>query len=105
MRISDWSSDVCSSDLPLDDEGVPWLGLLTGLPIVGFYYWTMNQYVVQRVLGARDISAASHASVIAAPLQLLPLFLMTLPGVMAITLLPGLEHPDQVRSEGRRVGK
>ncbi|HEY9546793.1 MAG TPA: sodium/solute symporter [Solimonas sp.] len=81
---------------PLDDEGVPWLGLLTGLPIVGFYYWTMNQYVVQRVLGARDISAASHASVIAALLKLLPLFLMTLPGVMAITLLPGLEHPDQV---------
>jgi len=81
---------------PLDDEGVPWLGLLTGLPIVGFYYWTMNQYVVQRVLGARDIGAASRASVIAALLKLLPLFLMTLPGVMAITLLPGLEHPDQV---------
>lgn len=81
---------------PLDDPGVPWLGLITGLPIVGFYYWTMNQYVVQRVLGARDIRAASHASVIAALLKLLPLFLMTLPGVMAITLLPGLEHPDQV---------
>ncbi|HET8881753.1 MAG TPA: sodium/solute symporter [Solimonas sp.] len=81
---------------PLDDPGVPWLGLLTGLPIVGFYYWTMNQYVVQRVLGARDIGAASRASVIAATLKLLPLFLMTLPGVMAITLLPGLEHPDQV---------
>ncbi|NKF22290.1 sodium:solute symporter family transporter [Solimonas marina] len=90
------SPDHLSLIRPIHDEGVPWLGLLTGLPIVGFYYWTMNQYVVQRILGARDISAASHASVIAAALKLLPLFLMTLPGVMAISLLPGLDHPDQV---------
>lgn len=81
---------------PLDDPGVPWLGLVTGLPIVGFYYWTMNQYVAQRLLGARDIAAAGRASVVAAALKLLPLFLMTLPGVMAISLLPGLEQPDQV---------
>ena len=81
---------------PLDDPGVPWLGLVSGLPIVGFYYWTMNQYIVQRVLGARDIGAASRASIIAAALKLLPLFLMTLPGAMASVLLPGLDHPDQV---------
>lgn len=90
------SPDKLSLIRPLDDPGVPWLGLLTGLPIVGFYYWTMNQYVVQRVLGARDIAAAGRASMIAAALKLLPLFLMTLPGAMASVLLPGLEHPDQV---------
>ncbi len=88
--------DKLSLIRPLDDPGVPWLGLLTGLPIVGFYYWTMNQYVVQRILGARDIRAAGRASVIAASLKLLPLFLMTLPGAMASVLLPGLKHPDQV---------
>lgn len=88
--------DKLSLIRPLDDPGVPWLGLVTGLPIVGFYYWTMNQYVVQRVLGARDIGAAGRASVIAATLKLLPLFLMTLPGAMASVLLPGLKHPDQV---------
>lgn len=81
---------------PLDDPGVPWLGLLTGLPIVGFYYWTMNQYVVQRVLGARDMATAGRAAIIAALLKLLPIFLMTIPGVMAGVLLPGLAHPDQV---------
>lgn len=81
---------------PLDDPGVPWLGLLTGLPVVGFYYWTMNQYIVQRVLGARDLEAAGKASLFAALLKLLPLFLMTLPGILAAPLLPGLEHPDQV---------
>ncbi|MDD4886234.1 MAG: sodium/solute symporter [Thiomonas sp.] len=81
---------------PLDDPGVPWLGLITGLPVVGFYYWTMNQYIVQRVLGARDLPAAGRGAMFAAGLKLLPLFLMTLPGAMAIPLLPPLQHPDQV---------
>lgn len=81
---------------PLDDPTLPWLGLLTGVPIVGFYYWTMNQYVIQRVLAARDIQTASRGALIAATLKLLPLFLMVLPGVMAVSLLPDLEHPDQV---------
>ncbi|MET0289200.1 MAG: sodium/solute symporter [Pseudoxanthomonas sp.] len=81
---------------PLDDPGVPWLGLLTGVPIVGFYYWTMNQYVIQRVLGARDVETAGRGAIIAAVLKLLPIFLMTIPGAMASVLLPGLEHPDQV---------
>ncbi len=81
---------------PPGDPGVPWPGLLTGLPIVGFYYWTMNQYVVQRVLAARDVDTASRAALIAAGLKLLPIFLMTLPGAMASVLLPGLAHPDQV---------
>ncbi len=88
--------DKLSLIRPIDDPGVPWLGLLTGLPIVGFYYWTMNQYVVQRILGARDIDSAGRASVVAAALKLLPLFLMTIPGAMASVLLPGLKHPDQV---------
>jgi SSS family solute:Na+ symporter len=101
----DYSWDVLASRVapeklslirPLDDPGVPWLGLLTGLPIVGFYYWTMNQYVIQRVLAARDLSAAGWAAVFAAALKLLPIFLMTIPGAMAAVLLPGLEHPDQV---------
>lgn len=88
--------DKLSLIRPIDDPGVPWLGLLTGLPIVGFYYWTMNQYVIQRVFGARDLTAAGRASLIAATLKLLPLFLMVLPGAMAIKLLPDLEHADQV---------
>ena len=81
---------------PLDDATLPWLGLITGVPIVGFYYWTMNQYVIQRVLGARDVETAGRAALIAATLKLLPLFLMVLPGVMAVSLLPNLEHADSV---------
>lgn len=84
---------------PLSGPGVPWLGTLIGLPVAGFYYWTMNQYVIQRQLGARDLSAASHGAIIAAGLKLLNLFFMVLPGAMAIVLLPNLTHPDSVYPE------
>ncbi|GAB3385473.1 SLC5/6 family protein [Azotobacter armeniacus] len=81
---------------PLDDPELPWLGTLIGLPILGFYYWTMNQYVSQRLLGARDMRAAGWGAVLAANLKLLPLFIMVLPGAMAAVLLPDLERADAV---------
>lgn len=81
---------------PLDDPALPWLGTLVGLPVLGFYYWTMNQYVAQRLLGARDLEAAARGAMLAAALKLLPLFLMVLPGAMAIVLLPDLERADTV---------
>ncbi|HEU0198630.1 MAG TPA: sodium/solute symporter [Nevskiaceae bacterium] len=84
---------------PLSGPGVPWLGTLIGLPVAGFYYWTMNQYVIQRQLGARSFSAAGRAAVIASGLKLFNLFFMVLPGVMAIALLPKLAHPDAVYPE------
>lgn len=81
---------------PLDDPALPWLGTLIGLPILGFYYWTMNQYVAQRLLGARDMREAGYGALFAALLKLLPLFFMVLPGVMAVALLPDLDRPDSV---------
>lgn len=81
---------------PLDDPALPWLGTLIGLPILGFYYWTMNQYVSQRLLGARDAETAARGALLAAVLKLLPLFLMVLPGAMATVLLPDLARADLV---------
>jgi SSS family solute:Na+ symporter len=56
----------------------------------------MNQYVAQRLLGARDTRAAAGGALLAAGLKLLPLFIMVLPGAMAVLLLPDLERPDSV---------
>ena len=88
--------DKLSLIRPLDDPALPWLGTLIGLPILGFYYWTMNQYVAQRLLGARDAEAAGRGALIAATLKLLPLFLMVLPGVMAAIIFTDLERADTV---------
>lgn len=99
----DWASvrasvpdDHLHMILPADDPDLPWPGLIFGLPILGLYYWTTNQYISQRFLSARNIDHARWGAVLAAGMKLLPLFIMVLPGAMAIAILPDLERPDEV---------
>ena len=82
--------------LPLDDPNLPWLGTLVGVPILGFYFWCTNQFIVQRVLGARSIAHARWGALFAGLLKLPVLYLMVLPGVMAGVFLPELENGDAV---------
>jgi len=98
-----WSKIVASAPAdhfsvvrPLDDEGLPWPGLIMGVPILGFWYWSTNQYIVQRVLGARNLNNARWGVVLAGFLKVIPLFIMVIPGAMAISLFPGLENGDAV---------
>jgi SSS family solute:Na+ symporter len=82
--------------LPLDDPNLPWLGTLVGVPILGFYFWCTNQFIVQRVLGARSIAHARWGALFAGFLKLPVLYIMVLPGVMAGMFLPELENADAV---------
>lgn len=81
---------------PMDDRSLPWPGLLLGVQLLGFWYWVTNQYIVQRVLGAKDIAHARWGAMLAGFLKVLPLFIMVIPGAMAIHLFPGLTNPDMV---------
>lgn len=81
---------------PLGDPGVPWLGLLTGVPLLGFYFWCTNQFMAQRVLSAKNVNHGRWGVIFAAFLKLPVLFLMVLPGTMAIHLFPGLPDPNLV---------
>jgi SSS family solute:Na+ symporter len=82
--------------LPLDDPNLPWLGTLVGVPILGFYFWCTNQFIVQRVLAARSIAHARWGALFAGLLKLPVLYIMVLPGVMAGMFLPELENGDAV---------
>ncbi|MCR9206541.1 MAG: sodium/solute symporter, partial [Halobacteriovoraceae bacterium] len=81
---------------PIDDPDMPWLGMITGVPILGFWYWGTNQYITQRLLGAKDLKNARLGAVLGAGLKLIPLFTMVLPGAMAIRLFPNLANGDMV---------
>lgn len=81
---------------PLDDPGVPWLGLVLGVPLLGFYFWCTNQFMVQRVLSARDEYHGRWGALFAGLLKLPVLYLMVLPGTCAILLYPNLTQPDLV---------
>ncbi|MEO0412660.1 MAG: sodium:solute symporter [Pseudomonadota bacterium] len=99
----DWSivtqaipPDMLSLVRPLDDPGVPWLGLLTGVPLLGFYFWCTNQFMAQRLLSAKNADHARWGTILAGLLKLPVLFIMVLPGTIAILLYPDLARPDDV---------
>jgi solute:Na+ symporter, SSS family len=74
----------------------PWLGMLFAAPIIGLWYWTTDQYIVQRALGAPNEQQARRGSIFAAYLKLLPVWIFIIPGMIALALartgkVPGLE--------------
>ncbi len=81
---------------PLNDPGVPWLGLVTGVPLLGFYFWCTNQFMVQRILSAKDENHGRWGALFAGALKLPVLFLMVLPGAAAVLIYPHLPRPDLV---------
>lgn len=81
---------------PADSKSVPWPGLLFGVPVLGFYFWCTNQFMAQRALSAKSVSHGRGGLMLAAALKLPVLFIMVLPGTMAIHLYPDLPNADLV---------
>ena len=68
------------------NNNFPWLGMLLCAPIIGLWYWTTDQYIVQRALGAKNEREARRGSIFAAFLKLLPVFIFIIPGMIALAL-------------------
>lgn len=83
--------EIMSMVRPSDDEYMPWYGLLLGAPILGFYFWATNQFMVQRVLSAKDLNHGRWGALFAGFLKLPVLFIMVLPGLVALVLYQGWE--------------
>src|SRR6266403_1997912 len=81
---------------PIGDPGVPWPGLLLGIPLLGFYYWCTNQSIVQRMLSAKNTDPARWGALFAGALKLPVLFLIVLTGTCALLLDPQLPRADMV---------
>lgn len=72
--------------LPAKDIFVPWTALVLGLWIPNFYYWGLNQYIVQRTLGSRSLAEGQKGVVFAAGLKLFIPFIVVFPGMIAFNL-------------------
>ena len=68
------------------NDNYPWLGMLFAAPIIGLWYWTTDQYIVQRVLGAPNQMEARRGTIAAAFLKLLPVFIFIIPGMIALAI-------------------
>lgn len=81
---------------PPNDPSVPWPTLLISLPLLGFYYWGLNQVMVQRTLSARNTDHGRWGNLFAGGLNFLVFFLMVLPGIAGRVLYPNLGKGDQI---------
>ncbi|MHC4064003.1 MAG: sodium:solute symporter [Planctomycetota bacterium] len=72
----------------------PWPGMIFGLPILGIWYWCTDQYIVQRALGARNVDHARGGALLAGFLKLLPMFILVLPGMIALKLFPDVASDE-----------
>lgn len=83
---------------PMNDPTVPWLGMILGIPILGFYFWCNNQVMVQRILSARSINQGRKGVLFVGFLYLFTLFIFIMPGLVGRGInLFGVEHlPHQI---------
>lgn len=81
-----WSTLGHFSDNPM---GIHWTGIVMGLGfIISFGYWTTDFLVVQRVLSAKDLRSARMAPIIGAGFKMLVPFIVIVPGLLALAVLP-----------------
>ncbi|MCB0729717.1 MAG: sodium/solute symporter [Ignavibacteriae bacterium] len=73
------------------DSAFPWTGILLGAPILGIWYWCADQYIVQRILGAKNIQEARKGTLLAAFLKIIPIFFIIFPGLVVAVLYPSLK--------------
>jgi SSS family solute:Na+ symporter len=87
-----WSTLGSSGNNPM---GIHWTGIVFGLgAIISFGYWTTDFLVVQRVLAAKDLRAAKMAPIIGAAFKMFVPFIVILPGLLALAVLPMKLMPE-----------
>lgn len=81
-----WSTLGSFTDNPM---GIHWTGIVLGLGwVISFGYWTTDFLVVQRVLSAKDLRSAKMAPIIGAAFKMLVPFIVILPGLLGLAVLP-----------------
>ena len=93
LKIGGWGNLVSVVEpthfnmfLPSDHPDFPWIGMVFAPPIIGVWYWCTDQYIVQRVLSAKNVSEARKGTIFAGYLKLLPIFMFFIPGLIAYAM-------------------
>ncbi|MDA3925783.1 MAG: sodium/solute symporter [Kiritimatiellae bacterium] len=68
------------------NPAMPWPILLLGIWIPNFYYWGLNQYITQRILGSASLAEGQKGLVLAGALKLIIPFVIVIPGIIAFNL-------------------
>jgi SSS family solute:Na+ symporter len=80
---------------PATDPNYPWPGMLVGVFLLGSFYWSMDQVLVQRAFSAKNLNEGRLGAIFCGFLKLSTPFLLVLPGLIARVLYPNLGRPDE----------
>jgi SSS family solute:Na+ symporter len=89
---------------PNSDPEFPWLGVLIASPIIGFWYWCTDQYIVQRTLSAKSLADARRGAFFGGFLKLFPVFIFLVPGMIGYSLYQKGLLQMPVGSDGQIAG-
>ncbi len=86
---------------PITHELTPWPGLILMIFSVSIWYNVINQFMIQRVLGARDMYHARMGIVLAGYMKIILPVIVVLPGLILFARYPEvMKLPwDQIRPE------
>jgi solute:Na+ symporter, SSS family len=73
-------------------DAVPFGTIFTGMMLVNLYYWGTEQYIVQQVLGSRDLASCQKGIALACAGKILCVLLINIPGVLAVHLYDKLPN-------------
>jgi SSS family solute:Na+ symporter len=94
-----WSTMGSFADNPM---GIHWTGIVLGLGwVISFGYWTTDFLVVQRVIAAKDIRAAKLAPIIGSYFKMAVPFIVILPGLLGLAVLPFTLVPESAVGPGQ----
>jgi SSS family solute:Na+ symporter len=82
---------------PKSDPAIPWTALVLGLWIPNFFYWGLNQYIVQRTLGSKSLAEGQKGIVFAAALKLIIPFVVVIPGILCFNLFSKDLHAEAIK--------
>lgn len=78
---------LVQEDVPWWKNGdFPWLGILIASPVIGIWYWCTDQYIVQRTLASKDLTAARRGALFGGFLKVWPVMIFLIPGMIGWAL-------------------
>jgi SSS family solute:Na+ symporter len=92
VAAATWHGEGVHLVRSINDPDWPWLAILPGSAIIGFWYWCTDQYIVQRVLAGKNQKESRRGSILAGFFKLTPVFIFLVPGMIAfaLTQTPGV---------------
>ena len=102
-KIEAHDADAFKS-MGLASEETHWPTLFTGVLMLNFTYWCLNQQIIQRTFGAKNLAEGQKGVLLAAFFKVFAPIILILPGITAAYLTLGAEDPEMVAAMTKEGG-